>query len=181
MAGEASEAVVTVPGEAGLERAERATIPPEYKEVLLRSADYRKWLHLKNSFLRRRGALASRPAPAPAQDKFPHFPGAESNSVEEEPPSPRPQREIPAGLVKEEGGTLYRASPRPRPKPRPAPVTVSSLPRPTTPRTTPYVSPLYSAATPQPPLPPGYELIPVSDLTPDHEVMLVSIISDIRA
>ena len=167
MAGEASEAVVTVPGEAGLERAERATIPPEYKEVLLRSADYRKWLTLKNSFLRRRGALASRPAPA--QDKFPHFPGAESNSVEEEPPSPRPQREIPAGLVKEEGGTLYRASPRPSSKPRPAPVTVSSLPRPTTP----YVSPLYSAATPQPPLPPGYELIPVSDLTPDHEVMLV--------
>ena len=58
---------------------------------------------------------------------------------------------------------------------KPAPVHVSSLPV-TTPRPgSTYSSPLYPNtpfySTPQPPLPPGYELIPVDQLTDDHEVV----------
>jgi len=134
-------------------------------------------------------------------DKFPHFPdkvhtSLESNGIGKD---ARPQREIKVNLhsappVYKEGGTLYRA-PTSRPhsihlqnspqrkktkSPRPAaPVHVSSL------RTTPrpsstYSSPLYPNSigsrtqiytTPQPPLPPGYELVPVDQLTDDHEVV----------
>ena len=131
-------------------------------------------------------------------DKFPHFPdnvhsGAESNGIGKD---IRPQREIKVNLhsappVYKEGGTLYRA-PTTRPhtvmlhKPAeptttrtPAPVHVSSL------RTTPYPGSTYSSplypntpgsrapfhSTPQPPLPPGYELVPVDQLTDDHEVV----------
>jgi len=134
-------------------------------------------------------------------DKFPHFPdkvhtALESNGVGKD---VRPQREIKVNLhsappVYKEGGTLYRKptgkqnsvhlkNPAERkainpPRP-PAPVRVSSL------RTTPhpgstYSSPLYPNSirsrnqiytTPQPPLPPGYELVPVDQLTDDHEVV----------
>ena len=132
-------------------------------------------------------------------DKFPHFPGAAgeiANSVDNLDTSesvgdiPRLQREIPSGTVYKEGDTLYRTptSPAPRHSPklasksnsrRPAsprrPPKVSSLPV-TSPRPgTTYSSPLYPGTpfytTPQPPLPPGYELIPVDQLTEEHEVV----------
>ena len=210
MHGEASEAVATVPGMA--EDEERVTIPPEYKQILLGSNDYQKWLNLKNNFLREHRTLKNlemkNNVPSPGagsvrsqDDKFPHFPGAAgeiSNSVDVLDTSesvgdiPRPQREIPTGTVYKEGDTLYRSptSPAPRHKPkadsephsrlsasprRPPRVQVSSLPV-TSPRPgTTYSSPLYPGTpfytTPQPPLPPGYELIPVDQLTEDHEVV----------
>ena len=210
MHGQASQAVVTVPGMA--EDEERVTIPPEYRQILLSSTDYHKWLNLKNNFLREHRTLKNlelkNNVPSPSagsvkslDDKFPHFPGAAgeiSNSVdiidtsESNGDIPRPQREIPSGTVYKDGDTLYRSptSPAPRPGPktadnpgsrqpasprRPPRVQVSSLPV-TSPRPgTTYSSPLYPGTpfytTPQPPLPPGYELIPVDQLTEDHEVV----------
>eukprot|EP00090_Calanus_glacialis_P015199 TRINITY_DN24050_c0_g1_i1.p1 TRINITY_DN24050_c0_g1~~TRINITY_DN24050_c0_g1_i1.p1 ORF type:complete len:2302 (-),score=417.30 TRINITY_DN24050_c0_g1_i1:127-7032(-) len=131
-------------------------------------------------------------------DKFPHFPDkvhtvVESNGVGKD---IRPQREIKVNLhsappVYKEGGTLYRAptskphsvqlqkSPQRTTTRRPSPVQVSSLRTTRHPGAT-YSSPLYPHSpgsptqfftTPQPPLPPGYELVPVDQLTDDHEVV----------
>ena len=211
MTGQASETVATLPG---LTEEERVTIPPEYKQILLQSNDYQKWLNLKNNFLRQHKTLKNLEMQnnVPRQvagsvrsqeDQFPHFPdagGEITNNVDTLDASetvddvPRLQREIPTGTVYKEGGTLYRTPTSPAPRQtadtfsgtrhrppalaspgRPAPVQVSSLPV-TSPRPgTTYSSPLYPGTpfytTPQPPLPPGYELIPVDQLTEDHEVV----------
>ena len=55
MHGQASQAMATVPVMA--EDEERVTIPPEYKQILLSSNDYHKWLSLKNNFLREHRTL----------------------------------------------------------------------------------------------------------------------------
>ena len=155
------------------------TITPMYKKILHQSQDYQQWLRLKNDFLREQGTAGDK-----NNDKFPNFPDdADTNNIDD----PRHQREIghsrtPPPVFKE-GGTLYRSrTPLPRRKPhqkeeqkRQPEVKVSSLPV-TTPAPAPtYSSPLYPNtpfySTPQPPLPPGYELIPVDQLTDDHEVV----------
>ena len=87
----------------------KSTIPPEFKQVLLKSTDYKKWLNLKNNFLRDQAAknleltqnipigsgninhLTTTVGP----DKFPHFPGSLkddiSNTIDD---IPRPERAL---------------------------------------------------------------------------------------
>ena len=163
---------------------ETVTIPAMYKDILAQSSDYQTWLTMKNNFLKQHVSNN----PGDRDDKFPNFPGdsdTDSYNVDED--DPRNQREISghghtSPPVFKEGGTLYRArTPLPRrlktksgeeKRRRPAPVQVSSLPV-TSPAPT-YSSPLYPGShysTPQPPLPPGYELIPVDQLTDEHEVV----------
>ena len=167
------------------------TIRPTYKQILHSSPDYQRWLQLKKKFLAAQAAAGANQAgptnmsdnATSRQEQFPHFPGPDKLVPKRE----LKTRTTPAPGVYKDGGTLYRKPTAPsrarrpptmdprrptphtarrpisRPTSRPAaPVVVSSLPA------TPYRSPLQPGG---PPLPPGYELVPVAELTPDHEVV----------
>ena len=202
---EASETVysepVTTPAS---EHGQKVTIPAQYKDILNKSEDYKRWLNLKNNFLRRHKKLklpkkrqnlpkSSGTVQEDYQEKFPNFPGSYGGGE----PEPRAEREsLQTPGVFKEGGTLYRGrnvksrqrGPVKTPVKTPEKtavktgektpaVQVSSLsaPRPTVRPGTTYSSPLYPNtpfySTPQPPLPPGYELVPVDQLTEEHEVV----------
>ena len=202
------------------QRLDKPTIPPQYKEVLSKSEDYKNWVKLKQEFLRDNKMLFERQGNlednsrhhagkiptvqglgSDITGKFPHFP----NNVIDNQDMPRPQREIldnkqrhEAPSVYDVDGVLYRsptastsrapvlhhkskrpsqknphAPRRPQRKKKPRP-TVSSLSLPSHgipklrfPPTT-LQSPTPSHA---PPLPPGYELVPIDQLTEEHEVV----------
>ena len=179
-------------------RGRKVTIPPQYKDILNKSEDYKRWLHLKNNFLRKHKKLklpkkrqnlpkSSGNLGEDYKEKFPNFPGSYGGGEAEARPE-RESLESPSPGVFKEGGTLYRgksSAPGRKVKARqrsPAVtsgetsggVTVSSLRTTGRPATT-YSSPLYPNtpfySSPQPPLPPGYELVPVDQLTDDHEVV----------
>ena len=159
MHGQESQAMATVPV---MEEEEKVTIPPEYKQILLSSNDYHNWLSLKNNFLREHRTLKNlemkNNVPSLAggsvrsqDDKFPHFSGAAgeiANSVDILDTSesvgdiPRPQREIPSGIVYKEGDTLYRTPTSPAPRNSPRPASKSHRRRPASPKRPPKVSSL---------------------------------------
>ena len=194
MSSEASEAVLSVeatsPGSVTYQE-EKVTIPPQYKDILNQSEDYKRWLDLKNNFLRKHKKLHLPKNPLKKNksskarqrdDKFPNFPGYGAGETEARPPRKSLPTASPSPAVFKEGGTLYRAKTSaptrtvkpPVKTPVKTPVKVSSL-HVTSPRPATYSSPLYPNtpfySTPQPPLPPGYELVPVDQLTEEHEVV----------